>query len=1140
MANRSSLRLVTLFAALVLGLIVLARAFLTSDGAGGEIENDPAPSVSQPADAAESAPPTALVSAKSEASASAPVAAPATDATSERAAAATLDELDLADAVWVSGTVHFPEHTPMGEVVEVIANGKKFKNREMHRARVNPDGSFRVAFAKETRTGRLAIDADHLFLPKPLVVKPADAPSGLVLEPELGGRILGVVIPPVGVADAAKELEGATMQLFGWDPTRRSEAVNLSAKLDKDLHFEFRGVPLVANCSVSCHSKFWLPDRGEVGVAAGVDTPLELRLNRGVRLAGKVLDADGAPVTGAGLSLRCEGSGGRVSSSHGEMASPKDGNFDLCGKEPGKITLIAQKKGFLDATQELGKLEDGDVRDSLELRLQSGASISGRVVWPDGTPAEKAMVSAVAPAKESGEWMQPRDLQFAAAADGSFKITGLVAGSFVVTASGTPRQDEPQEEAAAEEPAQAEKKPAKKSIARGPKWTAKQEDVPAGSDSLVLTLQSGYALSGRVVDEVGAPLDRFQIVATPKEAEDGPRTALPRAVLGSFRDDGGAFVLEGLHAGAWNVVVKAKGFTFPEEGLAVEVPDRLALGSLVVTRAAVLRGQVLAPDGTPIARAQVEIDMADDSPRGWRGMGNDKRVLSDAKGRFEFKSAPSGECTLRATHEGLAPSAALALNVVPGQTLEDLTLTMRRGGKLELELASGAGPNRSGRQLSLYGQFQGGDWRQATTDAGGHVTLEGLAPGDWQVTLEPSPDELEAQGSEGSREDWMLRNSLMKQARVAIVEGETAHVVLGAPPKAPVEVRGVVRTGGSPMAGAGVQAFLHSGSDAQPKFARCDAKGAYRMTLDQAGSYSFGASRDGMNASQWKNVTVPDGAGFVLDIDLPSGSIAGLVLGPDGAGLASAWVSIELEKPQLTSEPVSGFASTDDSGAFRLENLPAGVYTLTANGQGSHRTDGADELGAESVHGLNLSEGGTLRDVELRLAPGGSLQGVVRGPDGKPAGDAMVYVLDASGERVEATGSDDNGRYEFRGVRAGSFTIGAMQANQLSDPVEVRIVAGEKTKLDLQLRAGAELVVEVQDRDGTPVGASISVQDSRGRNQTLMRSEASADKSSRTVGPLAAGDYTVIATNHDGGQASATVHVSSQETKTVQLKFGGG
>ncbi|MEO6709032.1 MAG: carboxypeptidase regulatory-like domain-containing protein [Planctomycetota bacterium] len=1139
MAHRSSLRLVTLFAAMVLGLILLARAFLTPDGAAGEIENDPAPSVSQPADAAASAPATALVSPKSEAPASAAVAASPTETQGERSAAATLDELDLADAVWVSGTVHFPEHTPLGEVVEVIANGKKFKNREMHRARVHPDGSFRVAFAKDTRTGRLAIDAAHLFLPKPLVVKPADVASGLVLEPELGGHILGVVIPPVGVADAAKQLEGATMSLFGWDPARRSDPVNSSAKLDKDLRFEFRGVPLLSHTSVNCQSKFWLPDGGEVGLVAGVDTPLELRLCRGVLLAGKVLDADGAPVSGASLELRTARNGGS-SNSFGEMVDPKDGSFELSGKEPGKITLTAQKKGFLDATLELGQLKDGDVSDALELRLQSGASISGRVVWPDGSPAEMAMVSATLPVKENGEWREPRDLQFFAAADGSFKITGLAAGSFVVTASGTPRHEQAPEDAVGE-PEEAAKKPAKKSIARAPKWTAKQEDVPNGSDSLVLVLQSGYALSGRVVDEVGAPVDRFQIVATPKGAEDESRTALPKTVIGSFRDDGGSFLLEGLHPGAWNVLVKAKGFTFSEEGLAVEVPDRLALGSLVVTHAAALRGQVLAPDGTPIAGAQVEIEMPDADPMFWRGgTRNGKDVRSDAKGRFEFKSAPSGEYTLRATRDGFAGSDALALNVTPGQTLENLTLSLRRGGRLEVLLGSSAGSKISGRQLTLYGQFRDAEWRQATTDASGHATLEGLTSGEWQVNLQPSDDELAAQGSGEGEKDWMLRDSLTQQARVTIVDGETAHVILGAPPKAAVEVSGVVRSGGSPMAGAAVQAhFRGESSGGNTKFARCDAQGAYKLTLHQPGSYSIAASRDGMNPSIWKSVTVPDAPRFVLDIDLPNGSIAGRVLGPDGRGLASAWVSIELEKPQLSSEPVSGYASTDDSGAFRLENLPAGIYKLTANGQGSHSTDGASELGSESVHGLSLPEGGALRDVELRLALGGSLQGTVRGPDGQPVADAMVYLLDASGAWVDATGSDDKGRYECRGIRAGNFTVSAMQENQLSEPAEVRIVVGQKTKLDLKLRDGAQLVVEVQDRDGTPVGASISVKDSRGRDQTLLRNEASADKASRTVGPLAAGDYTVTATNHDGGEASATVHVSGEETKTVQLKFGG-
>ena len=121
-------------------------------------------------------------------------AAPAKAATeSERRAQATLAEAELSDAIWVDGRVEFPDGTPGGEVVEVVALGRKFKNRELHRVKVEPDGRFRVAFAPGTKSGRLDIDALHLFLDKPQPVRWSDGVlvKAIVLEPFLGGALRG-------------------------------------------------------------------------------------------------------------------------------------------------------------------------------------------------------------------------------------------------------------------------------------------------------------------------------------------------------------------------------------------------------------------------------------------------------------------------------------------------------------------------------------------------------------------------------------------------------------------------------------------------------------------------------------------------------------------------------------------------------------------------------------------------------------------------------------------------------------------------------------------------------------------------------------------------------------------------------------
>ncbi len=1150
MANRSSVRLAILFAVLAIGLVFLARSFLNTDAPkidiGASVEPESRPAASQP-----SAPSVAAIP---DAPAPAQAAEVAPSTPSERAAAATLEELELADAIWVSGSVRFPEHTPLGETVEVIANGKKFKNREMHRARVNPDGTFRVAFAKDTRSGRLAIDAPHLYLSTPLAIKPATAASGHVLEPEVGGRILGVIVPPAGVAEAGEKLQKSSVRLFGWRPGARNEQVERSSKIDANLRFELRGIPPDLRCNVSCQTRSYADSSCDnVAVAVGVDTPLELRLTRGVRLSGRVIDEAGLAAGGAATTLEIEREHGSSSSS-GEMSDAKDGSFDLRGHEPGKFTLSAQKKGFQDAKLELGALVDGDVREGLELRLTSGLFVAGRVVWPDGRPAEKAMVSAVPLKKrDDDEWRQPEDAQFATAADGSFRISGLEPGALVVAASATLRAKAEQKESAPETAtdatqdaqAQAEKQPAKKSIARGPRWTARLENIEPGNDALVLTLQSGYALTGRVVDDSGVPIKRFQVVATPQSPENGPRNVLTGAVQARFNNDDGSFKLEGVYAGPWKVLVNAKGY-LPGEGENVVVPERLALGSLVVPRVAMLRGQVFGPDGAPMAKARVELKLPriNQARREFFGR-SDSGVICDANGQFEFKSAPNGDYVMQATREGFAGSDLLPVSVAPGQTVEGLTLTLRRGGRLVVELMSSGGAKTAGRQISIYPHFEGGDWREARTDAGGGATLEGLAAGQWQVSAEPSEEELKELGPQGNEDDWEARSSLQKTAVATIVEGETTRVVLGAPPAAPVEIRGVVHSGGAPVAGARVQAYFQGGAGGgQQKFARCDDKGAYRLSVDQPGKYSFTASREGATSTRWRQVDVPEGPSFQVDLELSAGSISGRVLGPDGAPVveASVMLGMDPKAAQRRSDHVGAFVQTDASGEFRFDDLPAGVYTVTAMGERMSSNEAAPPLSRESVKGLALEEGAALRDVTLRLSVGGILQGLVRDSSGKPAPRSVVYLRDSAGAVREdlAAFTDETGHYLCRGITPGTWTAHAAKDSEVSaESVSVRVAVNETAQLDLEMRVGCMLSVEILDRDGTPVGAAINVVDDRGREQAVRGAPSAEGSKTQKVGPLAPGKYTVTAFNHDGVAASATISLSGETTRSLQLKLGG-
>ncbi|HUR28925.1 MAG TPA: carboxypeptidase regulatory-like domain-containing protein, partial [Planctomycetota bacterium] len=237
---------------------------------------------------------------------------------------------------------------------------------------------------------------------------------------------------------------------------------------------------------------------------------------------------------------------------------------------------------------------------------------------------------------------------------------------------------------------------------------------------------------------------------------------------------------------------------------------------------------------------------------------------------------------------------------------------------------------------------------------------------------------------------------------------------------------------------------------------------------------------------------------------------------------------------------------TDKDGAFRFQNLPAGGYKITASKDQSQWNDRGEEiaprapLSREASPVVELAEGAAVRDVVIQLKTGGTLQGVVRDASGRPAAHAFVSVRDPSGvDRNDLSSvADEDGSYECSGIGEGTWTVRAMRQGEVSGEQGVRITAGEKTVLDLELRTGTELSIQVQERDGTPVGASITVTDAKGRSVNVWREEGGEPGAPQKVGPLAPGQYTVTATNHDGNHVSTNVTLAGEATRSVSLKFG--
>lgn len=136
--------------------------------------------------------------------------------------------------------------------------------------------------------------------------------------------------------------------------------------------------------------------RFEVGAA---EAPLEItavRLSRELRIAGTVLDEEGAPLAGTEVYIR-RGDGHRKADDNGKPSWPAetetgaDGSFEVRALEPGsRVQLEVWRSGYLPGIREVLVADGTPV---LEFRLQPSVRVLGRVEDREGTPVPHAEVT---------------------------------------------------------------------------------------------------------------------------------------------------------------------------------------------------------------------------------------------------------------------------------------------------------------------------------------------------------------------------------------------------------------------------------------------------------------------------------------------------------------------------------------------------------------------------------------------------------------------------------------------------------------------------------------------------------------------------------------------------------------------------
>jgi RNA polymerase sigma factor (sigma-70 family) len=222
----------------------------------------------------------------------------------------------------------------------------------------------------------------------------------------------------------------------------------------------------------------WVPKRGD-----RIPSQYTLRLDRPVRIGGRVLDADGQPVAGAkvGFSHGQEPVSSKAPESHEfrgiEVESDADGRWSINRIAPDMLRRIyGHARHPEHVTSELVFLEQ---TPSLETPLREGTHVFrlGQAISINGVVADAEARPVAGAEVFVGEVGTERRRKAATAFDGAFTVAGCKPGTNVLSA-----------------------------VAEGFAATALEVNATANAEPVLLTLHAGKTLRIRVADRAGQPI----------------------------------------------------------------------------------------------------------------------------------------------------------------------------------------------------------------------------------------------------------------------------------------------------------------------------------------------------------------------------------------------------------------------------------------------------------------------------------------------------------------------------------------------------------------------------------------------------------------------------------------------------------
>ncbi len=859
----------------------------------------------------------------------------------------------------------------------------------------------------------------------------------------------------------------------------------------------------------------------------------EHTLPHGERLSGVAVDSSGKPVAGATVSLEPGVAGGddlAYSVVARKAVTGEDGKFQFEEASATGNRVTVEKTG-LAPVRETG-LRAGALPRPITVR--AGDPVSGTVLAANKKPVAGALVRLES-SRATTRWVETD-------AEGRFTIPNAPDGRGILV------------------------------VDAGDAGWGSRPDVKlplSAGRTIAIALAQPASLDGKVVDEkTGSAVPRAKVFVKANGFARLVRTG-----------PDGAYHVKGIPPQTYRLSVDEARYVpwvRPDLGLAPGEAKRL---DVAVTLGATLAGRVVDENGAPVPAARgTLIRGGENALAGIRRMlrmgGEVTAFRSRADGTFKAtRLAPGDNQRLFVSHADFERATVAGLVLPAGGTKSDVAVVMRRGATISgvvkdandqpipgVEVQVDPSVNfraGAGGAVANFTRLGGPSLRpKAKTGADGTFHIAGISVGEYALQVKKAgfaneridPVKVTEKGAEpvlvtlgpGAAIAGMVRRKNGDGA-----EGYMVRVGTGGRGRA---------GGGGPFAGTGTD--LPTGADGL--FVIEGLKPGQVYDLSVFGGVGLGPQKRGVVAPTTNVDLVVAGTGRIAGTALDSKSgqpikSYSVSYEPDRGGGGGAIIRLVARGAGVQTGIGQKREITAEDGAFALEDVPAGTWTVVVEAKGYQPA---------RVANLVVEENGSKDQVEVKATPGVVLKGrVTDARSGRPVANAAITHESAGsggggggfggrgGLLAALDGADDitsdaEGNFEIDGIGVGRWKVTAKNPDY-TDGSEVADVKDGGGSVEIKLSSGgsASGVVVSGNQPLPNAEVSISAAGETGFGRILGGGQmTTADASGRFhFDHLGAGRYSVSAgMNGKSSNLSDFVLQAGESKNDLMLSLSAG